>query len=526
MMLCIVVFFSLTVCASAGYYGDVDGNGKITASDARIILRASAKLDSISAEQEAIADVNGDSKITAADARKVLRMSARLESLIETDDSETPEPPTSSENTTQTSSGSLTAIEVHDIASKYTVEVTAQNDKYRSTGSGFFTTADGRVVTNYHVIDGMYTITVTDYNGVTYNVVQVLAFDEDMDIAVLKVNAKTTPAVLNKETPRTGAVAYTLGSAKGLTDTFSNGIISNGSRVVPEYHPYMAYIQTTAPISQGNSGGPLINDKAEVIGINSWMKTDGQNLNFAIPVMYLDDLNYNNPLTMEEFASLFKPTTPDKPSATLSLDVDTSLRYLDKGGTAIIDVEVIGDLDGRDLVVDYDSNTFRCEWEENWYTATKTGNDIAVLYVSPLKYTSTQYITVYVEGMKDTTSVDIPVSATSDGWYDYGGYVGAVDYGAYARVAPYIYYMSEEADGLGFYYSFYDLVKAGHSAEVIFTEFFDYLDAYGFEYVERNEYGSRTSYSFYNAEYDIAYSYSLIYDSYGDITDIMIVFVI
>ena len=502
---------------SITYLGDVDGNGRITASDARIILRASAKLDVLDVRKFLVADVNSDSRITASDARTVLRMSARLESLIEmpSGGTTTPTPPPSS---------SLTAIEVHDIASKYTVEVNAKNDEYRSTGSGFFTTADGRVVTNYHVIDGMYEITVTDYNGVSYDVVQVLAFDADMDIAVLKVNAKSTSAVLNTETPRTGAVAYTLGSSKGLTDTFSNGIISNGSRVVPEYHPYIAYIQTTAPISQGNSGGPLINEKAEVIGINSWMKTDGQNLNFAIPVMYLDDLNYNNPLTMDEFADMFRPTIPEEPVETLSLDVDTSLRYLDKGGTAIIDVEIIGDLDGRDLVVDYDGNTFRCVWEENWYTAYATGNDVAVLYVSPLKYTSTKYITVYVEGLKDTTAINIPVSATSDGWYDYGGYVGAVDYGAYTRVAPYLYFMSEDADALGFYYSFSDLVSAGYSAEDIFTYFFDYLESYGYEYVEKNEYGTRTAYSFYNSEYGIVYSYSLIYDNYGDVTDIMIVF--
>ncbi len=523
-MLCIIVIFSLTVCASAAYYGDVDGNGKITASDARVILRASAKIDSLDVDKVPVADVNGDNKITAADARKVLRMSARLEDLVEipsggTDSPTQPVDPPSS----------LTAIEIHDIASRYTVEVNAQNDEYASTGSGFFTTSDGRVVTNYHVIDGMYEISVTDYNGITYDVVQVLAFDADMDIAVLKVNASSTPAVLNDATPRTGAVAYTLGSSKGMTDTFSNGIISNGSRVVPEYHPTMAYIQTTAPISQGNSGGPLINDKAEVIGINSWMRTDGQNLNFAIPVKYIDDLDYNNPLTMEEFAEIFKPdkpVVPDYPSVTLRLDVDTSLRYLDKGGTAIIDVEIVGDPQGRDLIVDYDSNTFRCEWEENWYTSTVTGNDIAVLYVSPLVYTSTKYITVYIEGFEDTTSVNIPISATEDGWYDYGGYVGAVDYGAYTRVAPYIYYMSEDATGLGFYYDLDELWDAGYSSEDIFTYFFDYLESYGYEYVEKNEYGTRTSYSFYNSEYDIVYSYSLMYDSYGDITDIMIVFVI
>ncbi|MBQ7961909.1 MAG: trypsin-like peptidase domain-containing protein [Clostridia bacterium] len=549
LILSIIAIFSLAVSASAAYYGDVDGSGKVTASDARIILRVAAKMDTISDDKVIFADANRDGKITAADARTVLRMAAKLEDFVEITTSGTepstrppetttkaPETTTKApETTTKTPEppSSLTAIEVHDIASKYTVEVQAQNDQYISTGSGFFTTTDGKVVTNYHVIDGMYEIFVTDYNGNTYDVVQVLAYSEDMDIAVLKVNAKSTPAVLNYATPRTGAVAYTLGSSKGMTDTFSNGIISNGSRVVEEYHPTMSYIQTTAPISQGNSGGPLINDMAEVIGINSWMRTDGQNLNFAIPVKYINELDYSNPLTMEEFGDLFRadepdypdyPDDPDTPSGTLSLEVNMDSFYLDKGGTAIVDIEVIGDLGGLSLIVDYDSSTFRCEWEENWYVYGDSGNDVAVLYVSPLKYTSAKTIKVYVEGYEDSIYTTFTVSAASDGWWDYGGYPGAVDYGAYTRVAPYYYYMSEEADAVAFYYDINSLFAAGHSAEVILTEFFEYLEYYGYEYVDYMEDSSGASYTFYNEEYDVLYMYTLVYDDYGDITDVMILF--
>ncbi len=537
LILSIVVIFSLTISASAAYYGDVDGNGKVTASDARLILRAAAKMDILDVDKVAIADINGDNKITAADARKVLRMAARIDELVEMNGSSDNETTTKAPETTTKAPeittkapeppSSLTAVEVHDIASKYTVEVRAQNDEYISTGSGFFTTTDGKVVTNYHVIDGMYEISVTDYNGNTYEVVQVLAFSEDMDIAVLKVNAKSTPAVLNYATPRTGAVAYTLGSSKGMTDTFSNGIISNGSRVVPEYHPTMAYIQTTAPISQGNSGGPLINDKAEVIGINSWMRTDGQNLNFAIPVKYINDLDYSKPLTMEEFAEIFKPDIPVNPPVTnpvLSLEASISEAYLDKGGTAMVDIEIIGDLGDRDLIVEYDTSTFRCEWEENWYVYTDSGNDVAVLYVSPLKYTSAKTIKVYVDGYENSIYTTFTVSATEDGWYDYGGYVGAVDYGAYTRVAPWHYYMSEDADAVALYYSLVDLANAGYTAEVLLEEFFYYLESYGYEFVEYSETTESLDYIFYNAEYDIDYMYSLIYDDYGDVSDIMILF--
>ena len=525
LLLSLVVVFCLAVSASAAYYGDVDGSGKVNASDARLILRASAQLETLDENQKKIADVNGDNKVNASDARTVLRMSAQIEELVEMPGNSGSDKPSSS----------LTAIEIHDMASMYTVEVNAQNDEYISTGSGFFTSDDGRVVTNYHVIEGMYEIFITDYNGITYDVVQVLAYDAEMDIAVLKVNAKSTPAVLNYATPRTGAVAYTLGSSKGMTDTFSNGIISNGSRVVPEYHPTMSYIQTTAPISQGNSGGPLINDKAEVIGINSWMRTDGQNLNFAIPVKYINELDYDYPLTMEEFADYFRPgypeapdypDDPDYPDETLNISADTDLRYLDKGGTALVEIEIIGELGDLDLIAEYDTGLFRCEWDENWFVYTDSGNDVAVLYVTPLQYMSTTYIKVYVDGYEDSIYVEIPVSATSDGWYDYGGYPGAVDFGAYTRVAPDYSYMTEEADVVGFYYTITDLYNAGYTEDDIFSSFFDYLESYGYEFYERTDDEYVTVYTFYNEEYDIVYGYSLVYDDYGDVTDILINFTI
>ncbi|MBR5496722.1 MAG: trypsin-like peptidase domain-containing protein [Clostridia bacterium] len=511
-VLCIVAVFAFGISASAAYLGDVDGNGKITASDARSILRVAANIASFDADKKAMADINSDNKITASDARKVLRMAANLENKIEIPDGGTVTPPADDKP--------LTAVEVHNIASKYTVEVNAENNQYVSTGSGFFISDDGQVVTNYHVIDGMYTITVTDYNNNTYKVDEVLAFDADMDIAVLKVDAVSTPAVLNTDVPETGSDAYTLGSSKGFTDTFSNGIISNGSRVVEEYNPNMTYIQTSAPISNGNSGGPLINNKAEVIGINTWGRTDGQNLNFAIPVKYLDALDYSNPMTMSEFASLFKPSEPEH--NTLALDIMTHLRYIDMGGTAIIEVEVIGDIGDRQLYVDYDSNTLYCEWAEDWYISNVTGNDVAYLFVSGLQYSAQQYIRIYVEGMRDTVFVNIPVEVASDGWYDYGGYVGAVDYGAYLRIAPYVYHINDTATGIGFYYSLADMFDAGYSAEDVMTDFFDYLAYYGYEYIGYENNG----YTFYCAEYDIYYSYSLVYDNYGDVTDIMIIFIV
>ncbi|MBQ7961908.1 MAG: hypothetical protein IJ289_04850 [Clostridia bacterium] len=231
--------------------------------------------------------------------------------------------------------------------------------------------------------------------------------------------------------------------------------------------------------------------------------------------------NFENPVPPSP-----PPAPPVDTTPSITLKTNMSSFYLDKGGTAVVDIEVVGDLGGRKLYVTYDSNTFRCEWEENWYTYTSTGNDVAVLYVSPLKYTSAKTIKVYVEGYENTLYTTFTVSAASDGWYDYGGYAGAVDFGAYTRVAPHFYYMSEEADSIAFFYSLSDLAAAGYSADDILTDFFTYLEAYGYEYVDYTEDSEGASYTFYNSEYDILYSYTLVYDNYGDISDVMILFMI
>ena len=85
------------------------------------------------------------------------------------------------------------------------------------------------------------------------------------------------------ELPAVGDFVYALGSSLGLTGTFSSGIVSYVNRTVKGI-PNVNFIQTTTPISSGNSGGPLVNDKGYVIGINSASYTEGQNLNLAIEI--------------------------------------------------------------------------------------------------------------------------------------------------------------------------------------------------------------------------------------------------
>ena len=166
-----------------------------------------------------------------------------------------------------------------------------------SLGTCFVYSEDGKLITNYHVIEFGYSATVT-IDSQTYTVSQVLAYDKDKDIAVLQIPATGLQAVtVCKEDHKTGEDVYAYGSPKGLTDTISAGIISSEPRVLDG----VKYVQHSAPISSGNSGGPLISCYGEVIGINTWTVRESQNLNFAIHLSELDALDYSSPMTMAEY---------------------------------------------------------------------------------------------------------------------------------------------------------------------------------------------------------------------------------
>lgn len=481
--------------------GDINGDGKVTAADARIILRIATRLDSINNYKNGaiVADVDKNGKITPTDARKVLRASARLETLDDSSNPVTPDDPPVTEKP-------LSAVEIHDIAITYTVEINAEGHGFSSIGSGFSISADGKIVTNYHVIEDAYCITVTDYEGYKYNVTKILAYDSYMDIAVLQIDGFIAPATLNYDTPKTGAVVYTLGSSKGLTDTFTNGIVSNNSRVVDDYNPDMTYIQITAPITNGNSGGPTINEYAEVIGINTWGLTDGQNMNFAIPVKYIDELDYSDPIDMTK-----PPKNNDDEPSNVYLEADLDDLYLCYGGTAVIYVESYG-FDSSDLVISYNGDYVYCEWSDEYFYNSATGHDISVLFVTGLSYVNSLDIKIYVDGYESVYYEYVSVSVSSEGWNVYGGYPGAVDFGAYSGVAPIAYYIPDDAEYCGFMYSINDLFNAGLTPDNMVDDFFNYLYYYGFEEVDYVQQGNDYTWVFYNDYYDLLYSIAYYLD--------------
>ena len=154
-------------------------------------------------------------------------------------------------------------------------------------GSGFIVRPDGVILTNAHVVDGATEVTVklADRREFTAKVVGV---DKLTDTAVLKIEAENLPAVrIGKPADtRVGEWVLAIGSPFGFENTVTAGIVSAKSRSLPE-EGYVPFIQTDVAVNPGNSGGPLLNIRGEVIGINSqiYSRTGGyQGLSFAIPI--------------------------------------------------------------------------------------------------------------------------------------------------------------------------------------------------------------------------------------------------
>lgn len=178
----------------------------------------------------------------------------------------------------------LSAEDIYTLCapSVFRIETYDKDAQPIALGSGFFITSDGMAVTNYHVIEGATFIRLTLTDGSYYWVDEVLASSKEKDIAILKIKASDVKplSIGDSANIKGGQTIYTIGNPEGLSNTISDGIISNPKREVDK----ATYIQISAPISHGSSGGALINKYGQVIGITSAYIDGGQNLNLAIPI--------------------------------------------------------------------------------------------------------------------------------------------------------------------------------------------------------------------------------------------------
>lgn len=167
-------------------------------------------------------------------------------------------------------------------------EIPPQERLETGTGSGFILSEDGKLITNAHVIDGADVVKVTLKDGRSYDGT-VMGTDTVTDVAVIKIEASDLPTVQlgSSEELVPGQWAIAIGNPLGLDNTVTAGIISaidRSSSQVGIPSKRVRFIQTDAAINPGNSGGPLLNDRGQVIGINTAIRADAQGLGFAIPI--------------------------------------------------------------------------------------------------------------------------------------------------------------------------------------------------------------------------------------------------
>jgi S1-C subfamily serine protease len=179
-----------------------------------------------------------------------------------------------------------------------------------STGSGFFIKGN-QIATNFHVIEGSSDLR---YKGIhdqkIHGISKVLTFSKSLDLAILSTTDEKSPLSISPNLfDRIGAKVIAIGNPKGLTGTVSEGIIS-GVRKLDSF----TFLQTTAPISPGSSGGPLFNESGEVVGVTSLVLggSNSQNLNFAIPSHLLLELGQKRGISETPLTPI--PPTSKEPS--------------------------------------------------------------------------------------------------------------------------------------------------------------------------------------------------------------------
>lgn len=169
-------------------------------------------------------------------------------------------------------------------------------ERLRGQGSGFIISADGTILTNAHVVDDADRVTVRLKDGRQFDG-EVRGVDEVTDLAVVKINTSDRLPVAtlgDSDAVQVGDWAIAVGNPLGLDNTVTLGIVSTLNRSsadvgIPDKR--LDFIQTDAAINPGNSGGPLLNEKGEVIGINTAIRANAMGIGFAIPINKAKDIS-------------------------------------------------------------------------------------------------------------------------------------------------------------------------------------------------------------------------------------------
>jgi len=192
-----------------------------------------------------------------------------------------------------TNSSKLSSVQIGELADAVVkIYIYSANDII-GTGSGFFCNDSGMLITNYHVIEGADKVTIQMNDESLYDgYIKVVGYDKELDIAILETGIANNKYLNmgNSDLVKQGEIIYTLGSPKGLLNTLAEGIISS----------VRDDIQITAPISPGSSGGVLLDEFGNAIGVTTYGVLTGENLGFAVPMNKVMNVKTDKLLSLNE----------------------------------------------------------------------------------------------------------------------------------------------------------------------------------------------------------------------------------
>jgi serine protease Do len=355
-LVCCMAIVSVGSIGAYKYYNE--GNGSLTSTSA-----SNASEDDTTTTSAVTTTTDSESSTTEQSSSTLQAEATSLFGLVEGGDDLTP-------------ADIYAKVEPSVVGISATCEVTSDtsNDMYSyffggsttpqtytatSTGTGIIMSKDGYILTNAHVIEDATEVTVMLNDGQEYTAT-IIGSDSSADIAVLKIQASDlTPAEFgDSDDLVVGDYAYAIGNPLGfeLSNTFTPGVISGLDRTITINDNTMNLIQTSAAINSGNSGGPLVNSKGQVIGIvsskmsSSYSSSEAsiEGLGFAIPITQaktiIDDLITYGYVTGRPQLGITAEDITDTMSRYYSVPVGVYIRFMDSDGAAAEAGLQVGDI--------------------------------------------------------------------------------------------------------------------------------------------------------------------------------------
>ena len=328
----------------------------------------------------------------------------------------------------------MTMSEVYasNVNSVVSINVSATSTNYfgqtAASGTGFLITEDGYILTNHHVVDGASSVSVTLYNGESYDA-KVIGSDEDYDIAVIKIDVTgATPVVLGDSSKLAiGESVAAVGNPLGeLTFSMTEGIVSCVNRAINVDGTPFNMIQVDCSINPGNSGGPLFNSYGEVVGIvsakySSYSNTTVEGIGFAIPindvVSLVKDIMTNGYVTNKAYMGITPQTMTAQMAQQYRYDVTEGVfvcsvdpdSAADKAGLKLGDV--ITKMDDKDIAS-----------YEDLVAATKSYSAGDTVTLTVYREGKTMEVQLTFDAAPETTETSSSDQSTDNSYNGNGGY--------------------------------------------------------------------------------------------------------